>query len=430
MEVSGISTTAVSWASQSTAQATVQMTNEESAAPTRRNEGKHEHGHHHGLGGRRGRALGVFHQELRTALRALFERPSREPSAYFAHQDEPSVDAVANEALATAKRATAEAPAHATKMLENFRGAVHLAASQTRTMVTADDSTADVDAAVAQVDAGLDTLVVQAANNRESSASVLAVDTRTKQRSSISIQTQEGDLVTIDLRRIDTLSATTVALNDGDTTAAATSLELSSRSRLQMHVEGDLNDAELGAIRNVLAQAEDIASWYFGTDSAAGGAFETAAGFGFDFDSDQLAQVDMRMRMQQRVSLTYVEVRNVQSAASEAEALPPANLPSNGASTASLESEANSESPTAIAPADSIVNNVDFMSQFRHSVQEGFAGNENGLAVRFHYSESFKLDLFRAVVHAVTPEESSVTTTGNAVQSEDTGTSGSTALAA
>ncbi|MCB1850867.1 MAG: hypothetical protein KDI83_08815, partial [Gammaproteobacteria bacterium] len=68
--------------------------------------------------------------------------------------------------------------------------------------------------------------------------------------------------------------------------------------------------------------------------------------------------------------------------------------------------------------------------QFRHSVQEGFAGNENGLAVRFHYSESFKLDLFRAVVHAVTPEESSVTTTGNTVQSEDTGTSGSTALAA
>ncbi|MCP5418632.1 MAG: hypothetical protein H6965_16235 [Chromatiaceae bacterium] len=428
MEVSGISTTAVSWASQSTAQATVQMTNEESAAPTRRNEGKHEHGHHHGLGGRRGRALGVFHQELRTALRALFERPSREPSAYFAHQDEPSVDAVANEALATAKRATAEAPAHATKMLENFRGAVHLAASHTRTMVTAEDSTADVDAAVAQVDAGLDTLVAQAANNRESSASVLAVDTRTKQRSSISIQTQEGDLVTIDLRRIDTLSATTVALNDGDTSAAATSLELSSRSRLQLHIEGDLNDAELGAIRNVLAQAEDIASWYFGTDSAAEGAFETAANF--DFDSDQLARVDMRMRMQQRVSLTYLEVRNTMSASSEAEALPPANLASNGALTASLESEANSESPTAIAPADSIVNNVDFMSQFRHSVQEGFAGNENGLAVRFHYSESFKLDLFRAVVHAVTPEESSVTTTGNAVQSEDTGTSGSTALAA
>ena len=62
-------------------------------------------------------------------------------------------------------------------------------ASYVRETVGDYDDAAEVDDAVAKVDQGLSKLEDEVAANRESSASILVVDTRSKQRSTIQIRT-------------------------------------------------------------------------------------------------------------------------------------------------------------------------------------------------------------------------------------------------
>ncbi|MEQ8663047.1 MAG: hypothetical protein RLW62_19705, partial [Gammaproteobacteria bacterium] len=174
----------------------------------------------------------------------------------------------------------------------------------------------ELDGVVAGIDDGLSALATETAGNRASSASVLAVDVTSRQRSTIRIQTQEGDLVMLDLRRRDTLSARSAAVSDGagaSASASATTLELSSRSKLRVSVEGHLNEAELGAIRDVLAQAEKVADGLF--DAGSGAPTPLA------IDTTQLAAVDLRIRARQTTSITLAEMRAAPAAAS-APALP------------------------------------------------------------------------------------------------------------
>ncbi|MDH3747548.1 MAG: hypothetical protein OER97_05030, partial [Gammaproteobacteria bacterium] len=206
------------------------------------------HEHSHGRRGHHGRALGIFRQELRITLRAQFHaRFAAAQQEYLQLHSRPTSDDVASEALGSAKQLVDEAPTTAAKSLITFRAKVHEAASYVRQTVGAQDDVAEVDDALAKVDEGLDAFDEEVAANRESSASVLAVDTRSKQRSTIRIRTQEGDIVKFDLRRVDELSASDVAVSNGDDFASVTEVEVSSRSRLMLRIKGDLNDSELAA---------------------------------------------------------------------------------------------------------------------------------------------------------------------------------------
>jgi len=179
MDISGIST-AVStsrFSSSSTARADFQRLERSDGA----RESRHEHGHH--AKGRRGHAMGVFKQELRMALKAHFHmRFAAMHHGYSRMQEPASSDDVAKEALGAAKQVVAERPVEAAKSLVSFRARVHETASYVRETVSDKNDIAEVDDAVAKVDQGLAKLEDKVAANRESSASVLAVDTRNKQR--------------------------------------------------------------------------------------------------------------------------------------------------------------------------------------------------------------------------------------------------------
>ena len=376
----------------------------------------HRRGHSHH------QALGAFHQELKARLKFEFKAKfSMQQQGYAAVKDDVSSDDVAADALQTAKKLTAESPTTAAKSLISLKAKVHETASYVRQTVGGDDLQ-EVDDAVAKVDAGISKLEKEVANSRESQASVLEVDTRTKQRSTIRIRTQEGDVVKLSLRRMDSMSATDTAQTDGENASTTTEVSVSSRSRMMLKVDGDLNDAELAAIQNVFAQAEQIANDFFGGDLQA--AFASAQGF--EFDAEQLARVNMRFRMQQHTAISYRETTSTPmmeanpepvaiERGSEKPVVQAAPVVSAEPETADVVNTSDT-TPEPVAAevtedAASITSNgfssfIESVSNFLRAVGEGFADQSGKQSIRLHYSESFKLEFLKAVFHTVAPEES------------------------
>jgi len=394
--------------------------------------------------GRRGLALGILKHELRVALKAHFHaRFAASAPSYIEAQNPESPDDVAGEALGAAKQLVAESPTNAAKSLIAFRARVQETATYVRETVGPNDDASEIDDVVTKVDAGLDELEGEVARFRESSASVLAVDSLSKQRSTIQIRTQEGDVVRFSLKRVDSMSASDVAYTDGEMSATATEVAVSSRSRMVMKVEGDLNESELAAIRNVFDQAEMIANEFFGGDI--GAAFNVAQGF--EFDTEQLARVNMRFRMRQISSVAYAasasaaplpapqasplttpekpivtasEVRGAPEPAPviapekpivtvpDARVAPePYTLPvikDPAAETQSIGQPVQADAAALLEPS-SLEDFLDTLRAFLRSVGEGFGNTSGEAKVNYHYSESFKLEVLKAVLHTVAPGE-------------------------
>ena len=423
MEISGIST-AISSSSQFSTAARVErptLDDGKSVDESRsdvRGRGK----------GRRGLALGVFRQELRMALKAHFKMKfAASQQGYAGMQNPATSDEVADEALGAAKQLVSESPVTAAKSLISFRAKVQETASYVRETVTAPNDVEDIDNVVAKVDEGLDGLEAEVANTRESSASVLAVDTRSRQRSTIRIRTQEGDVVKLMLRRVDNLSASDVAISNDSGSMTSTEVSVSSRSRMMLKVQGDLNESELAAIKNVFAKAEQIADEFFGGDI--GAAFNSAQGF--EFDTEQLARVNMRFKMRQVSNVAYAESLrpaalkpaeepavtssdSVQRPVPEGQRVddapvattaPPVAAPAEPA--APLEPVTPEPAPAAALDVSSaLASFFDALSAFLQSVGEGFEAGQGSASFSYQYSESFKLDLLKAVFNTVAPEAS------------------------
>ncbi len=336
-----------------------------------------------------------------------------------------------------ASQLAAKSPTTAAKSLIAFRSTVLETASYVRDIVGQQDDFTDLEDVVAQVGDGLDALEKEVAANRESSASVLAVDSRSRQGSIIRIRTQEGDIVSLRLMQMDSLSAMDVSNSDGSSTF--TEVGISSQSRLMLRVEGDLNAGELEAITNVFAQAEGIANEFFGGDI--GAAFNLAEGF--EFDADQLARVKLGFRMSHLTNVSYTEstgttpeVTDPVPVAAEPESTAIATVTDESALvsediSATDESALVSEDISATddvvvadepVVADSVAEStpdaiamsgfLESLSAFLRSFSEGFTDASSSGGFKYYYSESFKLELLSVVFNAVAPDDAEVAASG------------------
>lgn len=408
-----------------------------------------------GASNRTGRALEVLCQEIRYVLAARLgvSLSARAP----AFDSAPSADQVSSETLGAASRLLAENRDIGGYALLKFRQRVESAAAFTRQSFGQDGDIADVDAALAKVHSGLDALDEQASRNVESSASVLSVETRQRQRSTIRIRTQEGDVVRLDLRQSNKLSARDTAVENENGSASQTEIKLSSRSRLKLSVKGDLNEAEFAAIKNVFAKAESIADKFYNGNLSA--AFSEASGL--SFDAEQLARVNLRFRSREVVKTTYAQVTQQSAPALSDPANPP--LPGNPAPanpaprndvtppTAPPPAEPVSRvertepakpanpvigqvekpEPKAVetpapAPADVNLSDTPFLEffellvDFLRGLADGFermvdqytdeladsqALAGQATAVSFNFSQSFKLEIFKSVLELTAPSD-------------------------
>lgn len=373
----------------------------------------HERHHHHGRS--HGRALSALRVEIRQALSLKFQLDLMSAPASFGQNtgDLSSAD-VAAQTLGAAGQIASRSPLEASDQLADLRETVNNAAKDVRNSLH-DDNHDDVDTTVDRVSEGLDNLEEDAARNTVSTASVLSAETTLKQRSSIRIRTQEGDIVRFDLRRIESMSLQDVAFSDGDTSFSSTEIEFSSQSRMVLRVKGDLNEAEQAAIQNVFAQAEAIADEFFNGDL--GAAFNMASGL--EYDVEQLSKVNMRFRERQVSSTSFAAI----GASTPAPAPSPTPEPTTDVgspapdlpapmdrSTVESPTVVDGEAPLAAAPdatvqlEDAIGDFMNMLSSFLQSVNDGFE-LESG-SFRYFLSESFKLEILKSVFQVGATEDS------------------------
>ena len=365
-------------------------------------------------GGARSEALNILRQEIRQVLRSSFRINFIASAPGYGQTTGVNVDDVAGDALNGAAAAAQRSPLRASRALVNLREQVEASAREVRELVGDDD---DVDDALSRINGGLDDLDDDAARNVQSSATVLSAESRLKQRSTIRIRTQEGDVVRFDLRRVEKMSVQDSSFSDGNSFSSSTEIELSSRSRMRLRVQGDLNEAEYAAVQNVFAQAEAIADEFFGGDLVA--AFDMAAGI--EFDSEQLARVNMRFREKLESEVSYATTGPVLSRpvpkptplAGTTETVEPIRAvpPIEPAPVAPTEIKqpitavpvaeapvANAESVTPGLADGALDGFLGLLSDFLRGVSEGFEPEGNATSFRFFYSQSFNLEILRSVL--------------------------------
>ena len=287
------------------------------------------------------------------------------------------------------------------------------------------------------------------------------IDYQRRERTALQIRTQEGDVIQLRFRAQDEAQARQTTSETTDQLINELSAALTSRSRLQISVRGELDAAELSAIQSVLNQAGALADDFFAGDLA--GAFATAAAF--QIDGQELARVSLRFGVQERLALAQRAVTALAppspvTTASELAApagtveltdaaitrqppgatapqaalirtdLPAPTLPATGSAAAGAESDSEAQKPAAPGLLDAIQALADLLNAvatFLNSIMAQFQGtdasaNPPGGDHRMDFGLGFKLKVFQAVIgtftEAATPADSKpgMTLLGDAVE--------------
>lgn len=115
---------------------------------------------------------------------------------------------------------------------------------------------------------------------------------RSSERTTLKIETQEGDKVRLKIRASESMSVSNTRSDDDGQEVASMQLQARSSVRVSFRVEGELNEAETAAIQSVIQQAGSLAESFYagGMDEAFGIAS------GLDIDAGQLARVSIKLR--------------------------------------------------------------------------------------------------------------------------------------
>ena len=168
---------------------------------------------------------------------------------------------------------------------------------------------------------------------------------RQKQKTQLEIVTQEGDVVKLSLKTRMHATIAGAAVGTADGVSSGASVRVIAGAKLEIAVEGDLNDEETAAIRAVLLQVEELADKFFAGDTQA--AFAAASQMGID--GEQLASVAIKMSFRQRIEASGFVTRPLPAPAPETPSAPPTSSQDLPVAEA-VPSPAVAESPSASTP--------------------------------------------------------------------------------
>jgi hypothetical protein len=178
--------------------------------------------------------------------------------------------------------------------------------------------------------------------------SVTAVSAQTvrKERASLSLMTQDGDVVTIRYRhresdRVDVAQVST----DGSTTVSA-AIDSKSSTRVKVEVTGELDEGQLAAIEDFLGRVGALADEFF--NGQVEEAF--AAGATLGFDAGEIAGFSLRLSVTERIRLQAIDQSFVPHAAGTAPASVE-RLPAQAAPRVPLPTELPAAATAASVPA-------------------------------------------------------------------------------
>lgn len=218
---------------------------------------------------------------------------------------------------------------------------------------------------------------------------------RRSERTTLYIQTQEGDVVRLKFSSREATSLETASERGGGIETTELSLQTRTASKLSVRVRGDLNAEELAAIVDTINQAVELADDFFGGDVQA--AFQSAAAF--DIDGEQLAMVTLKMRMKER--LTYTAVGFVGPSVAAASGTGPTALPS----VPDTSVEAENPAPQSTEPSAEPSAEPGAEPSAEPGAEEPTGGAEAGAAVARHHALNAVGDFLGRILAALSADE-------------------------
>ncbi len=164
---------------------------------------------------------------------------------------------------------------------------------------------------------GLDRIQDRLQSGEEPAVAMLKQVSRSMERSaSVQIETQDGDIVTIDISRSNSMTRTMMAAEDENSQIRAMSIERSRSSSFSYSVQGELDEGEQAAINDLLKDLDKVSRKFFNGNIDQ--AFNKAARL--NYDQDELAsftysaeQTVTRQKVSAYVSNSNAEPQQVES---------------------------------------------------------------------------------------------------------------------
>ncbi|MFN0039937.1 MAG: hypothetical protein ACKVP2_10545 [Burkholderiales bacterium] len=363
----------------------------------------------------------AVHAEVMSSIRSVFQfvTPVPIPGLAPAEQAGQTLAAAASQALARGEQG-------AQALREGMESGLQEASTQLQGLGLAIE---DIVAAADDLRARLEGLI---GGTSASGEIAVAGRIRQKQKTQLEIVTQEGDVVRLSLktRMHATIAGAAVGTTDGVSSGA--SVRTISGAKLEISVEGNLNDEEAAAIREVLLQVEELSDKFFAGDTQA--AFAAASQMGVD--GEQLASVAIKMSFRQRIEASGFVTHPLPAPAPETPSAPPTSgqdLPVAEAvplSSAAASPPASTPDPAAqptlpgvqtLPQAPSTESPLAGIGRFLAEVLRAF--NEASQTGQGSLDLRFKLDLLLSVTRVVAQSEPSPTSATPAIEKLEEATS-------
>ncbi len=172
---------------------------------------------------------------------------------------------------------------------------------------------------------------------------------RRSERTSLTLETQEGDTVRLKIKATEMLAVDAGKTADGGDEQTISELEVqaSSRTRIAVQVNGDLNEQEMAAIQSVIEQAGAMAEDFFSGNTS--DAFASASEL--EIDATQLANVHIRMKTSEQLTYPMSGALQAPGMTPQVATDKPDVGESQAADTASTAASPTDETPATVADA-------------------------------------------------------------------------------
>lgn len=271
----------------------------------------------------------------------------------------------------------------------------------------------DLEGALADLSDKLDALFAAVTPSETAASDALAAAGAhivTKEKGTLQLRTQEGDVVTVKFSNKLDVRAGTAQVTAGDSQFQSSSLDVTGTSRTKLVVQGDLNAEELQAIQQVVGQVDALANEFFAGNVDA--ALSHAATL--DFDTEQLASVALSLSRKQRVEVAGIRMQDAAPPAASppaADAALPTDQPAQSTDASAIEptaapspAEPTAEQPPADQPAaDAPPEPVQTVAKFVARLLATFHTDDSATSLRL--SLHVKLQLLTAAIEAKQPSD-------------------------
>lgn len=159
---------------------------------------------------------------------------------------------------------------------------------------------------------GLQQLVDDGARNEfgivNNQANFISTSDQLSRQTSIQIETQDGDQVSINIASFSSFSFNQASASNGNTAITASQLNISSTSEFNYTVEGELDDGEREAINNLLNNVSEVAKKFF--DGNLQDAFDKALSLNINAEELAAFTLDLNYSRSTEVVTAYQTIEN------------------------------------------------------------------------------------------------------------------------